>query len=403
MKRILFVDDEPQVLEVLRARLRKQRSSWDMTFVGSGQDALRELLASSYDVIISDLRMPVMDGAQLLLRVREDHPHTVRIVLSGRTEQEVSRRMAHVAHQFVAKPCDGNELQAIIERACGLQALLEHPALREAVGKIGQLPVKPALHSRLIEVLERPTSSVSDVAAVIESDVGASSKMLQVVNSAFFGLPSRIADVRGAVSYLGVEMVKALALSVEMRAAHGGLTPVPGFSIDAIQEHGLRAARIARRLLDDRVKAQDAFSAAMFQDAGELVLMKRMPDVFASIIEDAKGSNQSMAAIELDAMGVTHAEIGAYLLGIWGLPYGIVEGVAYHHNPSRSGSKTMDVVAAVHIASALADEICPTDAKVSLGPGVKLDEAFIESLGLTKKIPEWRELAKRELSGVRAQ
>jgi HD-like signal output (HDOD) protein/CheY-like chemotaxis protein len=403
MKRILFVDDEPQVLENLRARLRKQRASWDMTFVGSGADALRELVAASYDVIISDLRMPGMDGAQLLLRVREDHPHTVRIVLSGHTEQEVSRRMAHVAHQFVAKPCDGSELQQVIERACGLQALLEHPALREAVGKIGHLPVKPALHTKLVEVLERPMSSVADVARVIEGDVGASSKLLQVVNSAFFGLPSRIADVRGAVSYLGVEMVKALALSVEMRAAHSGVTPIPGFSIDALQEHGLRSARIARRLLDDRVKAQDAFSAAMFQDAGELVLMKRLPDVFASTVEEAKSSGQSMVAIELDAMGVSHAEIGAYLLGIWGLPYGIVEGVAYHHCPQRSGATSMDVVAAVHIASALADEICPTDAKISVGPGVKLDEEFVEKLGLTKKIPEWRELAKRELSSARTQ
>jgi HD-like signal output (HDOD) protein/CheY-like chemotaxis protein len=403
MKRILFVDDEPQVLENLRARLRKQRATWDMTFVGSGADALRELLASPYDVIISDLRMPEMDGAQLLLRVREDHPHTVRIVLSGQTEQEVSRRMAHVAHQFVAKPCEGAELQQVIERACGLQALLEHPALREAVGKIGHLPVKPALHTRLIEVLERPMSSVADVARVIESDIGASAKLLQVVNSAFFGLPSRIADVKGAVSYLGVEMVKALALSVEMRAAHAGVTPVPGFSIDALQEHGLRAARIARRLLDDRVKAQDAFSAAMFQDAGELVLMKRLPDVFASTVDEARTTGQTMVAIEQDAMGVTHAEIGAYLLGIWGLPYGIVEGVAYHHNPQRAGSTGMDVVAAVHIASALAEEICPVDAKKSLGPGVKLDQAFVEKIGVAKKIPEWRELAKRELAGARGQ
>jgi HD-like signal output (HDOD) protein/CheY-like chemotaxis protein len=403
MKRILFVDDEPQVLENLRARLRKQRTTWDMTFVASGADALRELVASPFDVIITDLRMPVMDGAQLLLRVREDHPHTVRIVLSGQTEQEVSRRMAHVAHQFVAKPCEGPDLQQIIERACSLQELLEHPSLREAVGKIGQLPVKPVLYSRLIEVLERPMSSVSDVAAVIESDVGAASKMLQVVNSAFFGLPSRIGDVRGAVSYLGVEMVKALALSVEMRAAHGGVAPVPGFSVDALQEHGMRAARIARKLLDDRVKAQDAFSAAMFQDAGELVLMKRMPDVFASIIEDANASGQSMAEIELDAMGVTHAEIGAYLLGIWGLPYGIVEGVAHHHRPMRSGAKTFDVVAAVHVASALAEEICPTNPKVSLGPAVKLDLPFIESLGMTKKIPEWRALAQREIAGLKKQ
>jgi HD-like signal output (HDOD) protein len=401
MKRILFVDDEPDVLAGLRSLLRKQRPIWDMTFVGSGAAALEALASAPYDVIVSDMRMPGMDGAALLQRVLVEYPHVVRIVLSGQTEQEVARRLVHVAHQFLSKIADSSALQIVIERACALQELLAQPNLRQAVGEIKQLPVKPALYTRLVEVLENPNSSTADVAAVIERDIGASSKLLQVVNSAFFGLPSRVGDVRTAVSYLGMEMVKMLVLSVEMRQAQGNLKPCPGFSVDSIQEHGLRSARIARKLLPDRMGAQDAFSAAMMQDAGMLVLMGRLPDVFAQIVKDVRQSRHTPAEVEAAMLGVTHAEIGAYLLGIWGLPYGIVEGVAFHHAPSRAISTSLDVAGAVHIGSVLADELSPQDPAKSIRPGLKLDMEYLEKLDLAKNLPAWREMAKRELAGAR--
>jgi HD-like signal output (HDOD) protein/CheY-like chemotaxis protein len=399
MKRILFVDDEPNVLEGLRGLLRKQRKEWEMTFVTSGEQALQELLAAPYDVIVSDMRMPKMDGSALLKRVQQDYPHVVRIVLSGQTEQEVSRRMVHVAHQFMSKPCDGRELQQTIERACKLQALLEHPALRQAVGQIGQLPIKPSIYTKLVQVLENPNSSMADAASVVEKDIGTASKMLQVVNSAFFGLPNRVADVKTAVSYLGLEMVKMLALSVEMRESQKGLVPIPGFSLDALQEHALMTARIARRLIPDKVRAQDAFSAGMLQDAGLLVLWSRLPQVLADVVGKARSSGNALPDVEAEVLGVSHAEVGAYLLGIWGLPYCIVEGVAYHHAPGRAASTTLDVVAAVHLAGALADEVLPRDPERHLGAGCKLDEDYVSKLGLTAQLPAWRALAREELAG----
>jgi HD-like signal output (HDOD) protein len=403
MKRILFVDDEPDVLSGLRNLLRKQSANWEMTFVGSGAAALEALALAPFDVIVSDMRMPKMDGAALLQRVLKDYPQIVRIVLSGQAEQEVARRLVHVAHQFVSKLSDGAALQTVIERACKLQELLGQPNLRQAVGEVKQLPVKPALYTRLVELLENPNSSTADVAAVIERDIGTSSKLLQVVNSAFFGLPSRVGDVRTAVSYLGMEMVKMLALSVEMRQSQGHVKPCPGFNIDSVQEHGLRSARIARKLLPDKLGAQDAFSAAMLQDAGKLVLMGRLPDVFARIVKDLRETpRHTISEIEMATMGVTHAEIGAYLLGIWGLPYGIVEGVAFHHAPSRAVSVGLDVPGAVHIGSALAEELVPQDPAKSVRPGVKLDMEYLNKFDLAKQLPAWRDMAKRELSGARA-
>jgi HD-like signal output (HDOD) protein/CheY-like chemotaxis protein len=402
MKRILFVDDETNILDSLRTLLRKQRKEWAMTFVTSGQEALAEMLAAPFDVIVSDMRMPKMDGAALLRQVQQDYPHVIRIVLSGQTEQDVARRMVHVAHQFLSKPCEGRELQQTIERACSLQALLEQPALRQLVGRMGQLPVKPTVYTRLLEVLQSPGSSMSDAAAVIERDMSTSAKLLQVVNSAFFGLANRVGDVRTAVSYLGLEMVKMLALSVEMRESQGQLRSFPGFSLDAIQEHGLVAARIARRLLPDKIRAQDAFSAAMLEDVGILVLMSRMPDAFAQAVAEARESRRPLHDVETERLGVGHAEIGAYLLGIWGLPYPIVEAVAHHHHPGRSGATTFDVMAAVHVAGALAEEAHPPDPGKHLGSGTRLDEGFLQQMGVHDRLPEWRALAREEAAAARS-
>jgi HD-like signal output (HDOD) protein/CheY-like chemotaxis protein len=399
MKNIMFVDDEPHVLDSLKSLLRKQRKEWQMTFVQGGEAALQELLAVSYDVIVSDMRMPGMDGATLLSRVLEDYPHIVRIVLSGQTEQEVSRRMVHVAHQFMSKPCDGRELQQTIERACNLQTLLEHPSLRQAVGKIGQLPIKPAIYSELILLLANPNSSIADAAKVVERDIGTSSKILQVVNSAFFGLSQRVGDIKTAVSYLGLEMVKMLTLSIEMSQSHANTPPCPGFSLDAVQEHGMLSARIARRLLTDKVKAQDAFAAAILQDTGLLVLMGRLPEVFRKIVDEAHASGRSIHQVETEILGVTHAEIGAYLLGIWALPYSIVEAVAHHHTPQGAGSLGWDVVGAVHVASSLAAELAPCSPAGHTGPGITLDLDYLTKLGVADNLPAWKAIAANEVAG----
>jgi hypothetical protein len=195
-------------------------------------------------------------------------------------------------------------------------------------------------------------------------------------------------------------MVKMLALSVEMRESQGELQPCPGFNLDAVQEHGLLAARVARRLITDKIRAQDAFSAAMLEDVGLLVLMSRMPEAFAQVVAAAHESSRSLHEVETERFGVAHAEIGAYLLGIWGLPYPIVEAVAHHHHPQRSGSTTFDVVAAVHVAGALVEEARPAAPSKHLGSGARLDEDYLQRLGVTAQLPLWRTLVREEASAV---
>ncbi len=389
MKRILFVDDDPNVLEGLRGLLRKQRKEWHMTFAGGGEQALAELAAGPYDVVVTDMRMPGVDGAALLQRVLQDQPQTVRIVLSGQTEQEVTRQLVYVAHQFISKPFDGRELHKMIERACRLQALLGQPSLLNAVGGVAQLAVRPEAYDRVVRVLQSPEVTLADAAGVIERDAGLSAKLLQIVNSAFFGLRQRVADVRAAVSSLGLELVRSVVGSAEVQKSRAAFDGFSASDLDAADRHNLLIGRIARRLLPDRTAAQDAQCAARLRDSGARVLMAALPDAFRRVRELARSSQRPLREVEIEVLGASQAEIGGYLLGIWGLPAPIADAVAHHQVPLRAEPTALDPVCALHIASALADEVKPTE-------GLTLDGALLARLELQGQLPAWREIAREE-------
>lgn len=395
MRRILFVDDEPQILQGLRDLLRPQRREWKMSFAESGEAALAILAAEPHDVVVTDMRMPRMDGAALLRHVQERYPRVVRIVLSGHTELESALRTMPMAHQFLGKPCEADRLRSVIQRACDLQALLDHEPLRRRMGQISALPSAPRIYVALTRALVDPEVSVRDVAALIERDMAMSAKVLQIVNSAFFGVPRRLTSTLEAVSYLGMGLIKNLVLSVEaFRELRGG-EAARGFDVDCVQRQCLVTGRIAQRLLPDRREAQDAFVAGTLHEIGALILATREPVAYAEVIAEADARGVSRQVIERERDGVSHAEVGAYLIGLWGLPYGIVEAVAHYHDPLRlSGGLDggrFGVVEAVHVASALATE------EMKL-PGVHEppDPHLLERLGLTGSLPEWRIVAREE-------
>ena len=381
MRRVLFVDDETQVLDSLRDALRPRRHEWEMSFAASGDDALDRLEREVYDVIVSDMRMHGMDGATLLGLVERSQPGAVRIVLSGSAERDVVARAAAVAHRFLAKPCDVDELARVVERSCALRSL---PA------SATRLPAAPRLHAELTALLRDGGATPADAAAIIERDIAMSAKVLALVNSAWFGLRRRVADVRSAAVYLGLTTLRGLVLSAH---AFEGLAParrIEGFDLDAVQRHCLHVAQVARRLLPHGEQRDDAFTAALLHDVGLLVLATQERDYFAMVLERARREQRPLFEIEQEERGVTHAEVGGQLLGLWGLADGIVEAVAYHHHPQTVPQPQLDAVAAVSIANALVHE-CDEDAgqcAVST-----LDEQYVAELGLTGQIAGWREIA----------
>ena len=389
-KRILFVDDERSVLDGLRRSLHRYRDRWEARFAEGGEAALRELEAAPFDIVVSDMRMPGMDGYALLAHVREHYPHALRLILSGQTERDVALRSAAVSHQFLAKPCEGEQLRRVLDRACAIRELCQDEHQRSVLSSVKALPSAPGLYLQLTEAIGREETSAGDVAKIIEGDMAMCTKILQLVNSAYIGLPREIAKIGDAVAFLGMDTIRSLALA---EGAFTALQGSPSFSNQDLlreQHRALLTASVARRLCSDPRNREQASLAGMLHDIGVLVLATQFPGEFGRF-RAAEHRSESGLSPEQGLFGTTHAKVGAFLLGSWGLPIRVTEAVAFHHDPGLVEHEEFEVVTAVHVASALVGELVPNH---TLGTSkTTLDEDYLGRLGLRDRIQAWRDVA----------
>lgn len=398
-RKILLVDDEAAILELERLLLEAMCPEWETTCAASAAAALAALDAEPHDVILSDLNMPGTDGAALLRSVERQHPSVIRFIVSGESELEVARRVAQTAHHFLAKPFDGKLLRESVERACALHGLLDDDTLHQNIGRIGQLPVLPDVYRDVMRAIEDPNVALVSVGTIVARDPVLSAKIVQMVNSAFFGLAQPIARIEKAVCYLGIDVVKCLLLMVDV-IDERNLGKAGAESLRHLQPHSLMTARIAQRLVDDRYERDAAFMAGLLHDIGKVVLASRAPERFARLLAASLESKRPMHEVERDRSFVTHAEIGAFLLGHWGLPYPVVEAVAHHHAPSRVAPSRFDVVGAVHVANVLAHELETLAGTPRRATDATLDLPYLADLGVEERVEEWRTLASREFGEI---
>ncbi len=392
--RVLFVDDEPSILSGLRRMLRNMRKHWDMAFLSSPQEALEQIRSEHFDVIVADMRMPGMTGAQLLAKARELLPASARIILSGQTEQEHFLGALGTVHQFLAKPCDSETIRATIDRARALQQRLSDPQLAEVIGSIEALPSPPRYFTELIRALDDPSASAPEIADLVSQDPGLVTRVLRIVNSALFGLRREISDVTRAVTLLGCDMVKSLALSAKV-LSYFDQRETGGLPIEAVWDHGLAtgrlAERIARDLELDRESVQRAFLGGLLHDVGKLALAVNMPERYREVLAHAEREKLTHREAERALLGTTHAEIGACLLALWGMPEALVNIVAHHHTPAAAGdAERADALSAVHIADVLSKQTVTQEDRAP-GGGVldRLDEEYLARLGLLERVASW--------------
>ena len=391
-KKILFVDDEPNVLSGLRRMLRSMRNEWKMYFAEGSEEALEILDADHFDVIVSDMRMPGMDGAELLSTVMKKYPEVVRIVLSGHSDREMILRSVRPAQQYLAKPCDAQSLKSVIDRACALRDILVDKSLKKVVSSLDSLPSMPELYQEILHELQSEEPSLQKVGEIISRDVGMTAKILQLVNSAFFGLPRHISSPQQAVTLLGLETVKALVLSVQVFSQFDE-KDIPRRFLDALWDHSIATARLVREIVKaERVEkelADDTFMAALLHDVGKLILAASFPNKYKALIRASTEAKEPLRRAEREFLGTTHAEVGAYLMGLWGLPDTIVEALAFHHRPAECPVDRFAPLTAVHVASALEHE-CNCGEEVDYSGEIDLEH--LSRLGLSDTLSEWRQL-----------
>lgn len=400
-RRILFVDDEERVLQGIQRQLRPLRHEWDVQIALGGEAGLRLMESAPIDVVVSDMRMPGMDGAAFLYKVMERWPHTVRIVLSGQADRESIMRSLGATHQYLAKPCDPDRLRTAVSRACGLRDIIYDEKLQRLVSQMETIPSLPGLYQLIQAELAKPEPSIKQIGDIVAMDLGMSAKLLQLVNSARFGLSRQVNSPTEAASLLGVSTVKALVLSSHVFSELHDLG-VPGLSSQWLWQHALAVGTLARRLAKDiklpLATVEMAFTAGLLHDCGMLMLAANRPQDYTQALTRARECGD-LIAVEREIFKADHAAVGAYLLGLWALPEPIVEAVAFHHRPSDLQPPVLGPLVLVHLAGALIDQADSTLAGQPAGAGEPIDTALIEQLGLVEQFEAWRVMAKEIQKG----
>ena len=391
-KRIMFVDDEPMVLNGLRRSLHGMREAWDMQFVESATAALQALEKEPYDAIISDMRMPSMDGADLLDQVKQRYPDTVRMILSGQASRGAMFRSIAPAHQFLSKPCDPQELATRLSQAFAMRDLLSNQSVKTVVSRLRSLPSLPALYEEVMAQLRSEEPSFAQIARIISKDVGMATKILQLANSAFMGTSGRVSSLLQSLTLIGLDNVRTLVLSVNVFAQFDGNSRVAA-SLPCLWDHSTAVSKLAQQIAaaENCPKAllEECFTAGLLHDLGKLVLMAEFPK---ECLEVYTAKSDMRANVERERIGCTHAEVGAYLMSIWGLPFPLVHAVAYHHHPAETADTKFSTLTAVHAADAIASEGDPSP----LNHDIALDQPYLNRLGLSERESVWRGLLKGE-------
>ena len=392
-RRILFVDDEPMILAGLRRSLRSIRAAWTMDFASSGPEALEMMARAPFDVVVTDMRMPGMDGAQLLREVEKRHPRCLRFVLSGHSEQEAILRTVNLAHQFVSKPCDAEEIRVKITGAFALDALLESDQLKELISRLERVPSLPFLYFKIVSELQADEPSIARIAETITGDMGMATKVLQLVNSAFFALRQNVSSLTQAVSLLGLETIKALVLSAHIFSQFDGRL-LTNLDLRWLWEHSFVTAGFAKSIAQceasDALTVENSFTAGLLHDTGTLVLASALPEQYNDMLHLAFSERVPRTEAERQSFGCTHAEVDAYLFALWGLPSPIIEAVAWHHRPSESPAAAFCPLAAVHIASVFSHRADPLRREEDV-----IDEAFLQRLALQGREAQWQQSCAR--------
>lgn len=390
-KRILFVDDEPNILSGLKRMLRSMRNEFELCFAESGTEALEIMKSTEFDVVVSDMRMPGMNGAQLLSKIQEIHPYSIRIMLTGQADEESVMQTVGVVHQFLAKPCEPDHLKAVLLRASSLHELISHASVRKVVSRLGTLPSVPEVYAKLRKAMADPEISVADVAAIIEEDMAMSAKVLQLVNSAFFGLFQRVESPARAVNLLGLETVKNLVLGVGAFSEIQASSNI--FSIKKLWTHSMAVGAMAKKIAlhesDDKELIDNSFIAGLLHDIGKLVLLAQLLEKYEQAVLLAGEKNIQLRTAEKEIFDTVHGDIGAYLMGVWGMPGSVVEAIGFHHRIDNYPENKFSPTIAVHVANILYYENRPDEV---VGAPHKMNTVHLQSMGLGDRIEQWRKL-----------
>lgn len=390
---ILFVDDEPNVLKGLKRTFYSMRSEWKMFYALSGSQALKIISENEIDLLVSDMYMPEMDGAELLRQVQSKYPHVIRIILSGHSDIKLILKTLFPAHKFLNKPCSQEQLINTVKRILLAQKLLPHQEIRTEINEIGALPSQPFFFPVMQQALDQQDMKM--ISRVIFYDVGMIANILKVTVNSFFGEMDHLPTIEEAVNMLGTDVLNNLFNSNGYLATYEDFI-VPELSVDRLWRHCLRtakfAAAIARQEDQDSNTVHHCFIAGLLHDIGKYILIYKYFDSYRELLQKMEKLNIDAAQAELEHFNTTHGAVGAYLMSLWGIPYDIIEAMAFHSKPSLLKHTGFSPLAAVHTANVFEHYFCYLRQDHLQR---ELDVTYLRQTGLENRLPQIKETCKK--------
>lgn len=390
-KRILFVGEEQSLWEEFRLLSRGPEGPWQAEYAHNEPEALGWIEQGPFTAVVADVHLSDTGGLDVLDEVMRCQPRALRVVLSDLDDTESTMKCVGKGHHHLMKPCDVATLLRALELAIAMESWLPSVAVQGVISRMRWTPSPPALYFQIVSEIQSPSASVERIGALIAQDQAVTAKVLQLANSAVFGLQLQVIHPAEAVVYLGLETTKALVLWAHTFSSFEHLR-LSGFSGDHLWRHSLLVGRFARQiaLLENSGPevSEQAFAAGLLHDLGKLMFAANLPKPFMQALAQARERSCSLWETESQVLGATHGELGACLLGIWGLPSPIVKAIALHHRPLSLPARAFTPLTAVHAANTLAYEASPDPTGLVLPP---IDLTHLKQLGLEDRFEEWRD------------
>ncbi|MGZ8940677.1 MAG: HDOD domain-containing protein [Limisphaerales bacterium] len=392
--RILVLIDNAAALAQVEPHFAALPEAWKVHVSQSSEDALCQLEQVAFDVIFVDLKSGPLASIQFLHQVWSRHPSTIRFLLSDSLAPDIMVTCALGPHQVLLKPLEGPAIRNAMERAALVNRLFQNKDVQTLVSRIRTFPSRPTIYAEVIRELRSSNASAQTVGELVSRDLAISAKLLQITNSAFFGFNRPVAKPGDAVLLLGMETTASLVLGIEAFSQLDNVK-LKYFSTDQIWRHcqivANSARAIAEHVTQDADLAQEAYTAALLHDIGKLALAVNLDEAYRDALNVGREKHIPAWQVERQAFGATHAEAGAYLLSLWGLPANVIEAVANHHIPARELSSEYTALTALHVANAIDHSL--TQQRVP-GEEVQIDLDYPAELRIIEQLDTFRDIVQ---------
>ncbi len=329
---VIFVETQGRILDDLRSSLAGIYPEWHILLVADASAALELVLQRSVSVVLASFGSDMSGCEDFFRSIKDAAPEVIRTGLLPDPNQVTAEGTLEYAHECIASHCGVDQIEALITRGLSVwERTRENPRLAALMSDLHTLPTPPALYFDIRDELESPNGSARSVSLIIARDPAITAKLLKVANSGFYGTPRTISDLNEAIMLLGMEMVLALVLTAYLFDQ----LPLPGVNLDVLWMHSFAVASLAKEIAREEGGNRSMIStcgiAGLLHDIGQLIFLTNASESYYPMVRRSGGDERMLMQMEIEQYGVSHPELGAHILSLWGLPEKVVQAVAYHH------------------------------------------------------------------------